>query len=327
MEREYIVVVNRGVDLEQIDSEIAATTGSNCIPNRSVDIANPREGSKRMTHWMLTEEEAQVLADDPRVLSVEIPPDQRDDIELISNASQAGNFYRVYRGSQNRDPNSVNWGLRRCIEATNTYTTFNEILGNYDYALDGTGVDVVIQDSGIEPNHPEWEDRSGVSRLQQINWYQEALLGSPAQQSADHYRDADGHGTHCAGITAGKTYGWAKGAQIFAQKLQGLETLAGSDGTGIPINTAFDLIRRWHLFKGNNRPTVVNMSWGYGSTQTSSPVSGVYRGTAWTYGVDYTTRDELWAATGVSREFFGSVRIPVRVASVDAEIEDMIDAY
>ncbi len=326
VEREYIVVVHRGIDLEQIDSEIAATTGSNCIPNRSVDIANPREGSKRMTHWMLTDEEAAVLADDPRILSVEIPPDQRDDIQLISNATQSGNFYRVYRGSSNQDPNSVNWGLRRCIEETNPYTTLNQTSGNYDYVLDGTGVDVVIQDSGIDPNHPEWEDRSGVSRLQQINWYQEALLGSPVQQSPNHYRDADGHGTHCAGISAGKTYGWAKGAQIFSQKLQGLETLAGTDGTGIPISTAFDLIRRWHLFKGNNRPTVVNMSWGYGSTQTSSPVSGVYRGTAWTYGVDYTTRDELWAATGVSREFFGNVRIPVRVASVDAEIEDMIDA-
>ena len=326
VEREYIVVVHRGIDLEQIDSEIAATTGSNCIPNRSVDIANPREGSKRMTHWMLTDEEAAVLADDPRILSVEIPPDQRDDIQLISNATQSGNFYRVYRGSSNQDSTSVNWGLRRCIEETNPYTTLNQTSGNYDYVLDGTGVDVVIQDSGIDPNHPEWEDRSGASRLQQINWYQEALLGSPVQQSPNHYRDADGHGTHCAGISAGKTYGWAKGAQIFSQKLQGLETLAGTDGTGIPISTAFDLIRRWHLFKGNNRPTVVNMSWGYGSAQTTDPISGTYRGTAWTYGVDYSDRNALWAATGVSREFFGSMRLPVRVASVDAEIEDMIDA-
>ena len=326
VEREYIVVVHRGIDLQEFDAELSASTGSNAIPNRSVDIANPREGSKRMTHWMLTDEEAQVLADDPRVLSVEIPPDQRDDIELITHASQSGNFYRVYRGSQNQDPSSVNWGLRRCIEETNSYTTLNQIPGNYDYALDGTGVDIVIQDSGIDPDHPEWEDRSGVSRLQQINWYQEALLGSPGAQSANHYRDADGHGTHCAGISAGKTYGWAKGAQIFSQKLAGLETLSGSDGTGISIASAFDLIRRWHLLKGNNRPTVVNMSWGYGSTQTLEPINGVYRGTAWTYGVDYTDRDELWAATGVSRDFFGSVRIPVRVASVDAEIEDMIDA-
>jgi subtilisin family serine protease len=73
------------------------------------------------------------------------------------------------------------------------------------------------------------------------------------------------------------------------------------------------------------------MSWGYSSTITTDPDSGVYRGTAWTWGVDYTDRNVLFAATGVSiNAFYDSTtesyyfRIPVRVASVDAEIEDMI---
>ena len=324
MEKEYIVVVHRGIDIEAFDAELAASSGAGPIPNRSVDIANPRAGSKRMTHWMLTDEEASTLQNDERVLSVEIPPEQRDDIELIKNASQTGVFYRTISGAALTTPSYVNWGLRRCIETTNVYGSNNTVAGDYNYALDGTGVDVVIQDSGIDPDHPEWEDKDGVSRLQQIDWYTES--GLPGTQSTNYYRDADGHGTHCAGIAAGKTYGWAKGAHIYSQKLGGLETLSGSDGTGTSISDAFDAIRLWHNAKTNSRPTVVNMSWGYGSNQTSDPISGTYRGTAWTYGVEYTDRGGLWAATGVSRLFFGNNRVPVRVPSVDAEIEDMIDA-
>ena len=323
MEKEYIVVVHRGIDLEAFDAELSASSGAGPIPDRSVDVANPRAGSKRMTHWMLTDEEASTLQNDERVLSVEIPPEQRDDIQLIKNASQTGTFYRTISGAALTTPSYVNWGLRRCIEETNVYASDNTVAGDYDYALDGTGVDVVIQDSGIDPNHPEWEDANGVSRLQQIDWYTESGLGGT--QSTNYYRDADGHGTHCAGIAAGKTYGWAKGAQIYSQKLAGLETLSGSDGTGTSISDAFDAIRLWHNAKTNGRPTVVNMSWGYGSDQTGDPISGTYRGASWTYGTEYSDRGSLWAATGVSRLFFGSMRVPVRVPSVDAEIEDMID--
>jgi hypothetical protein len=74
------------------------------------------------------------------------------------------------------------------------------------------------------------------------------------------------------------------------------------------------------------------MSWGYGTTRFGDPTDGTYRGTAWTYGVDYTTRAELEAATGVCRNRITSdgvpvaVRLSIRVPSVDAEIEDMISA-
>ena len=75
-EKEYVVVVHRGIDLESFDAELAAETGTGPIPNRSVEVANPRYGSKRMTHWMLSDEEAEALSKDERVLAVEIPADQ-----------------------------------------------------------------------------------------------------------------------------------------------------------------------------------------------------------------------------------------------------------
>ena len=54
----------------------------------------------------------------------------------------------------------------------------------------------------------------GTSRVQQIDWYTES--GLSGSQNVNHYRDFDGHGTHCAGIAAGKTYGWAKKAHIYS---------------------------------------------------------------------------------------------------------------
>lgn len=331
-EKEYVVVVHRGIDLEAFDAELAAETGAGPIPNRSVEVANPRWGSKRMTHWMLTDEEAQELANDERVLSVEIPVDQRDDIEIGLNASQSDTWYR----GASTDNSHVNWGLRRCIETTNIFADAVTLTGDYTYPIDGTGVDFIVQDSGIDPNHPEFQDANGTSRVQQIDWFAGSGISGETQDDG-FYTDYDGHGTHCAGIAAGKTFGWAKNARIYSQKLGGLEG-SGDPNSGISIANAFDTIRIWHNNKtpdpatGIKRPTVVNMSWGYGGTRFGDPTSGVYRGTAWTYGVDYTSRATLEQSTGVPINRLSSGGIPaqaarlsVRVASVDAEIEDMID--
>jgi subtilisin family serine protease len=325
MEKEYTVIANTREDLPALEAEITASSGAGPIPNRRVDIANPRPGSRIQTHFMLTDAEAEELRKDPRVRAVEIPPEQRDDIQIGIHANQNDNFYR----GSNTSSEYVNWGLRRVIETTNTYGTDTTVVGPYQYALDGTGVDVVIQDSGIDANHPDWLASDGVtSRLQQIDWYTES--GLSGTQDANFYTDYDGHGTHCASISAGIKYGWAKGAHIYAQKLSGLEG-ANDPNIGISMTDAFDTIRLWHNAKTNGRPTVVNMSWGYSATITTDPDSGVYRGTPWTWGVDYTDRNVLFAATGVSiNAFYNSstqtyyFRIPVRVASVDAEIEDMI---
>jgi subtilisin family serine protease len=317
-EREYAVVVKKGVNLEEVDADLSASTGDGPIPNRTVDIANPRPGSKRMTHWMLTDEEAEELRKDDRILAVEIPPDQRDDIQIGNRLAQSGNFYRGFNNATD-----VNWGLRRCNEATNVYGGNATVAGDYNYALDGNGVDIVIQDSGIQVGHPEWNDYDGNTRLVQINWYTES--GLSGSQDANHYRDLDGHGTHVTGIAAGLTYGWAKGARIYSQKLSGLELLDGSDGTGIPIADAFDAIRLWHLAKLSNRPTVVNMSWGYFATSNSNPTGGTYRGTPWSFGSQTDT--QLWDDYGIVFPLNGPQRFfPVQNAVTDAEVDDMIAA-
>jgi subtilisin family serine protease len=335
-EREYIVTLNVGVDYAAFNAEMIEETGAGDIPNRTVEVTNARPISQRNTHYSLTDEEAVALAQDSRVAGVEIPPDQRDDLDIGFDAVQTGDFTKT-----NSDSGVyLNWGMRRCATTTNDYNTGNTVSGDYAYNLDGSGVDVVIHDSGLHVDHPEFQDADGVSRVQQIDWYTES--GVSGTQDANHYRDNHGHGTHVAGTVAGKTYGWAKNARIYSIKVSGLEG-TGDSGTGIPISDCFDVIKGWHDNKpidpatGYKRPTIVNMSWGYGSTNTYEPYDGYYRGTQWTYdnnnsgvATNLATSSQLQNRTGLplwNSYSSGNARVlNTRITSVDADVQELIDA-
>jgi len=316
-EKEYIVSLNKGVDYEAFNQEMIATTGAGDIPGRSVDVANARPGSLRNTHYMLTDEEAAALNNDARVYAVELRPDLRDDIEIGHFATQVGDFSKTVldRGDY------INWGLVRANSSTDPYQGSNASI-DYNYTLDASGVDIVIQDSGIQADHPDFFDYEGNSRVQQINWFAES--GLPGTQSTNHYRDYDGHGTHVAGIAAGLTYGWAKNARIYSVKVNGLEG-SGDSNTGISVSDCFDVIKEWHNNKpvdpatGVKRPTIVNMSWGYGR-YFSNITGGNYRGTPWTGTARDTTKGMVGVFTGIG------YRHVVRVASVDVDLEELIDA-
>jgi len=208
---------------------------------------------------------------------------------------------------------------------TNGYGSGGTSDNTFPYALTGKGVDIVIQDSGIEPNHPDFIDSNGVSRVKAIDWYaaQSVVSGT---QNANYNRDFDGHGTLCASITAGNVYGFAKDAHIYSMKISGLEG-SGDAGTGTPISDCFDVIKEWHNAKTNSRPTVVNMSWGYSTSQAGNPTGGIYRGSSWIWGTDYSTDLEVWQNVGVVVPLGSGARgIPIRVSSVDADVDELIAA-
>jgi subtilisin family serine protease len=321
-EREYIVILNKGIDYDAFWEQIEnASEDDGFVPARRVDIINERPGSLRSCHYSLTDEEAEQLRNDPRIYGVEIPPEQRDDIEIGHFALQEGTWTK----DNTIRSTDLNWGNIRGANGNDPWAQASSITDSFPYTLTGKGVDVVIQDSGITLNHPEFTDENGNSRIQQIDWYQASgLLGT---QSANHYRDYNGHGSHCAGTVAGKTLGWAKDAQIYSVKVSGLE--GDNDPTGISITDCFDVIKLWHRNKpidpktGYKRPTVVNMSWGYGfGATTGTLASGTYRGTAWTNSdAGYTTRSLQWQNAGL----VPVGRVNSRVAAVDADLEELID--
>ena len=93
-EREYIVTLKKGVDYEAFNQEMIEETGAGNIPNRSATVANARPGSQRNTHYALTEDEADDLRNDDRVIDVAVPPDQDDNLEIGIQARVTGTFYK-----------------------------------------------------------------------------------------------------------------------------------------------------------------------------------------------------------------------------------------
>jgi hypothetical protein len=255
--KEYVVILKKGIDYNQVWADIEnPTTGLSYIPDRPVNITNSVNAFDRFCIYALTDEEAEKLRQDPRVQAVEIPIEKMPGIEIVPFATQnpatltpPGNFNKP---TLSNDPN-INWGLIRHSNNSNVYGSEKNTSLNYNYVLDGTGVDVVISDTGIQADHPEFTDANGVSRVQQINWatYEPNL----STMVANPYTDPSGHGTHVAGILAGKTYGWAKNARIY---------VIPAAVTGAPnALDQFSAIKSWHISKNGSRPTVVNMSWGY----------------------------------------------------------------
>ncbi len=326
--REYNVILKKDIDYDSFWNDIESDTdgGKLYIPNRAVQYTNERPTSLRQCWYLLTDEEAETLKQDDRVFDVEIPPEHRDDIKIVRKEIQTGNFSKTTSDSGDY----INWGLVRSNNLTNIYGTSTTITASYVYSLAGNGVDVVIQDSGLEVDHPEFTDDFGVSRVQQIDWYVQS--GVSGTQSVNHYRDYDGHGTHVAGIVAGKTYGWAKKAKIYSVKVEGLE--GSGDSGGISVTNCFDVIKGWHNNKptgsgGYKRPTVVNMSWGY-ATFYDTVNSVTYRGA--TYSDANTTGNASYRKTnyGVpnrSGAYAGyNYACNTRISSVDTDIQEMIDA-
>ena len=136
-----------------------------------------------------------------------------------------------------------NWGLASMTQSNTTLAT------TFTYQNDGANVDVVIMDTGIVAGHPEFRNQANTApRLNQVNF--------GGTQGANFYTDPDGHGTHVAGIMAGRTQGWAREATIhsFTSNIGGL-----THGYNL---SQMGYLTSWHNSKSNNKPTIVNMSWG-----------------------------------------------------------------
>lgn len=316
----YNVALKEGVDYDAFWTEIETNgSGSAYVPQRGVDIVNARPSSLRQCWYDLSDAEADKLRDDPRVFFVEIPPEFRTDIEIKHSSAQSGLYYKS-SGVNPANNLGINWGLFR-LNSTTMNTPGASGTLTYNYPLDGTGVDFVISDSGCQIDHPEFTDATGVTRVQQINWFTASGESGTMPAFNVFYTDNEGHGTHCCGIAAGKTYGRAKNSRIYVMTIN---ELAVSPTVGITVTQALDCIKGWHINKpvdpalGYKRPTVVNMSWSFVSS-FSSINGGVYRGTPWSG----TTKQSIYGMIGGGQtgNTYGA-----RSSSIDLDVAELLAA-
>jgi cerevisin len=147
------------------------------------------------------------------------------------------------------------WGLARIShrDALN-FGTFNKYL----YSADGgEGVDAYVIDTGTNIEHVDFEGRA--------KWGKTIPMG-------DADVDGNGHGTHCSGTIAGKKYGVAKKATVYAVKV----LRSNGSGTMADVVAGVEWAAKSHIeqvkaAKDGKRPgfkgSVANMSLGGGKTR------------------------------------------------------------
>lgn len=346
----YIVTLKEGVDYNSFWTEIEdPTTGLEYIPDRPVTIVHNRTLFTRLCEYALTEAEAEILQSDPRVLAVERPVRDLPNVKIVSFSVQnpsvyGGNFNKQSGNNFAGDPssysgnvaNSINWGLIAHSSTTNPYginTTGNSGLTTslvYNYSADGTGVDVLINDGGLQIDHPEFTNASGNSRVQQVNWNNiAAIVGANTSfnWNTASYTDTNGHGTNVAGIAVGKTYGWAKNSNIFSLIVT---------NPNVDVFDMFEMLLYWHQNKGNSNPTIVNMSWAVvinfnppydaGNLYHTLISGGSYRGNAIPTGQSTSYYNSIGLIPLFDGTSFQNNNLPFQSSAINAALGTLVDA-
>jgi subtilisin family serine protease len=262
--------------IQQMASDVKILNSS--IPARTCEHHDIGIESNRYIKYYLTQEEVSELEKDPRIQSIH---------QTIPGAKQ-----RLLDFNRKTNP--------KLFDLLVTDTSIQNNYAGDEFAIIdlpiSSGVDIVISDSWINPNHGEFTETSPPN----YNIADDAHIAQYADNSGDPispnsrvfalrnasntstYWTSDSllsdHGNHVAGTAAGKTQGWCRHARIINIDFQKFAKSPGNQ----------DALLEWHNFKKSNninRSTIVNNSWGY--AYPDLPVSYIssikYRGVTYEY--------------------------------------------
>jgi subtilisin family serine protease len=139
--------------------------------------------------------------------------------------------------------NPPSWGLDRVDQRA------LPLDNSYSFALDGTGVDVYVIDTGIRETHVDFGGR--------------ASRDFDSIGDGQNGNDCNGHGTHVAGTAAGDLHGVAKNAIIHGVRV--LDCNGSGTFSGVVAGVDFVTGEAQAHPLAPNPPFVANMSLGGGS--------------------------------------------------------------
>ena len=173
--RRYAVITSDSCHLDSLYDDLETAGGNECIPEREVVCAERKPNSK-ITLYDLTEEEANNLQNDSRISYVDDYDESNAlDIHVLDYEQSSTKFDKG--AGQNAE--HINWGLLRCTEGENRYAWGADGVptqtGIATVTCSGRNVDVVIVDTAMDGDHPEFavnSDGTGGSRFVRYNWFQ-----------------------------------------------------------------------------------------------------------------------------------------------------------
>ena len=346
MEKIFSVTLKNRDDLEDFYAEMSSK-GFRLHMKRPIS---------RNTNYYMTQEQADELKKDSRVIDVE-PIDnfiaKPDAIYNNTPYTKNGTFYKTgsFPPATNFQWGHIHAGSASQIGegsfgyggSTGSKTTSVDVFNN------GKHVDVIIIDEPMAYDSEEWKSpSSGNSRFVQYQWFNELSsivdtidddnVTPPSGNITYHQNSAlsDYHGQHVGGTVAGKHYGWANEANIYSIAYLSPGFHSGQTISGWLI---YDYLRAFHLHKavnpvtGRRNPTVTQHSYGgifYLNPEKevlsfSKLISVSYRGTTYNSG---NPGPSGWTQSGVTADFgirFDLTSYPAYHAGLVADIQDAIE--
>ena len=302
--QEFTVCVKNESDWTEIHNYIINENDIDDIPNRKISCTSDMNFSPKRAVYSMSVNEANILRNHSKVEWVEqstmynpVVLEQRKYDEVFDKHIDINRFKldctnRRTSGDPGSTLNFTQWGLYRHQSTTNNFGSSTTIDADSQYSLTGKNVDVVIMDTGVRWDHPDFL-KKGVSSFSTkadtrvrdilihgaeeygIDWTAQGLT-PPGSGSLSNYTvgnvlssstfgsPGSWHGSHVAGTAAGNQFGGA-----FESNIWSIACVDRSDVGWSEPSDGFDYIKVWHKNKpinpetGLRNPTVVNCSWGH----------------------------------------------------------------